>query len=110
MIFLREGESMAKRGGYPYEPDYVVAPGQVLEDYMNGRYISRNELARRTGMSLELIENLLSGQAILDSDIAGKFEKVFDLKATVWLRMEDCYRQGLKERKKVPDFDRETVG
>lgn len=97
---------MAKRGGYPYEPDYVVAPGEILEDYLNGRYVSRNELARRSGMSLELIEGLLSGQATLDADIAGKLEEIFDLKAAIWLRMEDSYRQGLKEGKKVPHFDR----
>ena len=26
---------MVKKGGYPYEPDYVVAPGEILEDYLN---------------------------------------------------------------------------
>lgn len=101
---------MAKKGGYSYEPDYVVAPGEILEDYMEAREVSKEELAQRSGLSLKLIDGLLLGEAFLESDTAFKLEEVFELDASVWLRMEANYRQGLKEGKKVPHFNKESVG
>ena len=101
---------MPARVGYPFEPDYVTPPGEVLDEYMKCWGVSLQELAKRSGLSQELIDGLLAGKASLEADTALKLEEIFDLKATVWLRMEASYRQGLKEGKKVPHFDEETVG
>ena len=100
---------MAERGGYPYEPDYTVPPGWVLEDYLEARKVSPTELAAHCGISVEQVQLILCGEAPVDSSLAEHLEKIFDLKASIWLRMEDSYRQGLKEGKKVPHFDKETV-
>ena len=43
---------MSEMGGYPYEPDYVVAPGEILEEYLNSWGLSKAEVVRRSGLSL----------------------------------------------------------
>ena len=100
---------MKGKGGYPYEPDYVTPPGEILDEYMEYWGISRSELANRCGLSLELIDGLLAGKASLDSNTALKLETVFELNAQMWLRMEASYRRGLAQGKKVPDFNKESV-
>ena len=101
---------MSKTGGFPFEPDYAVPPGWILEDYLQAWNVSQDELARRTGLSLEIIEGLVAGESGLDEDIASKLENVFDLKAVVWLSLEEDYRQRLEQGRKIPEFDIESVG
>ena len=101
---------MSGRKGFPYEPDYVTPPGEVLHEYMEYWAITLSELAKRSGLSAELIEGLLAGRAPLEAETALKLEKVFDLKADVWLRMEANYRRGLEQGRKVPEFNKESVG
>ena len=64
--------------------------------------ISLIDLAGRSGISAELIEGLLAGKAPLEGETALKLEKVFDLEASAWLRMEANYRKGLALGKIVP--------
>ncbi|MYC29961.1 MAG: hypothetical protein F4X65_07730 [Chloroflexi bacterium] len=100
---------MAVKGGFPYKPDYVTPLGEVLDEYMDCWGVSRSELVRRSGLSLKLIDGLLAGEASLDPDTALELQKVFELEASVWLRMEANYREGLKAGKKVPQFDKESA-
>lgn len=100
---------MAEKGGYPYEPDYVVPPGCILEDYMQTWGLGKDELAQRSGLSIDLIEGVLAGDAPLNPDTALKLEEIFELKAVVWLGIEEDYREGLKQGKKVPDLAKEPA-
>ena len=100
---------MSEMGGYPYEPDYVVVPGEILEEYLNSWGLSKAEVVRRSGLSLELIEGILAGESPIEPDTANEFEEIFGLNANVWLRMEAKYRDGLEQGKRVPDFKKETA-
>ena len=91
---------MAAKGGFPYKPDYVTPPGEVLDEYMDFWGVSRSELAQRSGLSLKLIDGLLSGEAFLEPEAALELQKVFELEASVWLRREANYREGLKAGEK----------
>ena len=62
--------------------------------------VSRSELAQRSGLSLKLIDGLLSGEAFLEPEAALELQKVFELEASVWLRREANYREGLKAGEK----------
>lgn len=77
---------------YPFEPDYTVAPGQIMAEYMECRGLTQAELARRCSRSVKLISEIANGEAAIDPETALQFEKVFGLKANIWLRIEASYR------------------
>ena len=75
-----------------YKPDYAVAPGSVLAEYLETRGISQAEFARRCGCSPKLISDIVAGVAPVSLETALQFERVLGLKATVWLGIESEYR------------------
>ena len=77
---------------YPFEPDYTVAPGKILAEYMECRGLTQGELARRCGRSAKLISEILNDKAAIDPETALQFEKVLGLKANIWLRIEASHR------------------
>ena len=77
---------------YPYEPDYAVRPGAVLEERMTVRGLSPTELARRCDTSATLISGIISGDTPIDSEMARRLERVLDLDFRIWLGIEANYR------------------
>src|ERR1700722_14006112 len=77
---------------FPYRPAYGVAPGKLLEEYLETQSISARELARRCGRSAKLIVEIISGKASLEPETALQLERVLGMDADVWLRMEATYR------------------
>lgn len=90
---------------YPYEPDYGVPPGDLLEDYLSTREISARDFARRCGRSAKLIVEIISGKAPVEPETALQFEKVLDVDASIWLNIEATYRLHLA----TEDEDRELA-
>ena len=100
---------MSEKGGYPYEPDYVVAPGEILEEYLESWGLSQAELARRCGRSPTLISQIIAAKAPITPATALQLEKVLGLDASTWLNMEAKYRLGLEQGKKVPGLEKEAT-
>ena len=75
-----------------YKPDYAIAPGSVLEDYLETRGMSQVEFSRLCGCSPKLISDIVAGVAPVSLETALQFESVLGLKATVWLGIESEYR------------------
>lgn len=100
---------MAEKGGYPYEPDYVVPPGWILQEYLETKGISVSELGKLCGVSPDEVRLILVGKGPLEAELANKLATIFDLNAGIWIRMESRYREGLKQGKRVPEFEEETV-
>ena len=89
-----------------YNPDYATPPGWVLEERLEIRDWSQADFARRCGRSPKLINEIISGKAPIEPDTALQFEKVLDLKASVWLNLESSYQLFLareKERKQLEE-------
>lgn len=80
---------------YPFEPDYAVRPGQILEERMKVRGLSPAELAPRCGMSEALVSGVISGISPIDLEIAQRLERVLDLDSRIWLGIEANYRSHL---------------
>ena len=100
---------MAKKV-YPYEPDYVVPPGWLLEEYLEVRGWSVGEFAGRCGRSPELIAGIIAGETAVDAAMAGELERTLGLAAHIWLGMERGYREGLAQGKGVAAVGRERAG
>ena len=94
---------------YPYVPDYIVPPGWVLEEYLEVREIPPAEFAQLCGRSPDLIAGIIAGEAPVDAATAAAFERTLGLAAPVWLGMEQRYRQGLAQGKRVAELAKEPA-
>ena len=77
---------------YRYEPDYVVSPGEILEETLEASGIRKNDLATRCGLSEKTISLILSGKAPVMPETAIQFERVLGISASIWNNVEAKYR------------------
>lgn len=80
-------------GYIEFSPNYAVPPGWTLSDLLEERGMSRADLARRTELSLEHIDQLIEGLVPLSTDIALRLERVTGVPARFWLKRESTYQE-----------------
>ena len=86
---------MAKKNNepsYPYQPQYAIPPGWLLESHLEAREMSQAECARRCGRSPKLMSEIISGKAPIEPDTALQLEKVLGLHSAIWIGAEKDYR------------------
>lgn len=77
---------------YKYEPDYVVAPGEVLEETLETRNIKKVDLAKRCGLSAKTVSQIIGGIAPISPETALCFQRVLGVSANIWNNLEANYR------------------
>ena len=88
---------MMARRTYPYNPNYAVPPGYVLEDHLEARGITPAQFAERHSLTTGLVDDILVGAAPIDETLASILERDFGLTAELWLKMEATYRHRLEQ-------------
>lgn len=76
----------------PFRPDYAVPPGETLADLLRERDMTQTELARRLGVSLKHINQVVKGAASISAELALGLEKVLGPTASFWLTREAQYQ------------------
>ena len=76
---------------YTYSPDYVVHPGEVLEETLEAYGMSQTELARRTGISTKTLSQVVNGKAPVTPDTAIQLERVLGVSAATWTNLNANY-------------------
>ena len=78
-----------------YQPDYAVAPGEVLGYELELRNMTRAELAKRTGLSEKHVIALLKGKGntIITPETAIKLERALGMPVDYWLNLETNYQK-----------------
>ena len=89
---------------YPFEPNYVVPPGEILLDALEMRGISQARFARSIGVSTNTMSRLIRGESAMTSDMALRIERALDIPASLWLNAETNYQLCKKRRE-----ERETT-
>ncbi len=95
---------MASLSSNQYVPDYLVTPGEVLEEYLDAHGMSQAELAARTGMAKKTINEIVKGKAPITSDTALKLERTLGRPAHFWSNLERQYQEDrtrLAEKEKL---------
>ncbi len=80
---------------YSYEPDYVVAPGETLQETIDAIGIDQRELAARSGLSAKHVNQIIKGVAPISHDTAIRLERVTGVPARMWNNLESNYREQL---------------
>lgn len=76
-----------------YIPDYQVAPGEVLEEYLESSGMSQAELAARTGLTRKTINEIIKGKSPITPESALKFERSLGRPAHFWNNLERQYQE-----------------
>jgi len=80
---------------YPYEPNYAVSPGEILEEHLDAIGMNQKELALRTGLTEQSIVRILQGEQPVTVNTANKLELVLGVPARMWNNLEALYRERL---------------
>lgn len=77
---------------FKYEPDYAVAPGEILEETLLSRRIQKADLAERCGLSAKQMSLIISGKALVTPETAINFERALGVSANIWNNLEAKFR------------------
>lgn len=77
--------------------DYIVSPGDVLDETLEARGISKQEFAERCGRTPKFISEIIAGKAALSEETALQFGHVLDMDPELWTNLEQNYRLKLAQ-------------
>jgi addiction module HigA family antidote len=76
-----------------YVPDYLVTPGQVLEDYLEHAGLTQAALAYRTGLPKKTIAEIVKAKSAITAETALMFERTLGHTAHFWSNLERQYQE-----------------
>ena len=76
-------------------PATIICPGQLVEAIMNNTYVSREQAARRLGLSLEDLDRFYKGDLALTKELSFKLRDATGYTASHWMGIETLYRKRL---------------
>jgi HTH-type transcriptional regulator/antitoxin HigA len=76
----------------PFNPDYVIAPGETLREELEVLQMTQAELAERTGLSAKHVNQIVQGIAPVTPDTAVALGRVTTFEADFWSNLEAQYQ------------------
>ena len=77
--------------------DLPIPPGEILEEELEARGMTRQDLAARMGADTQAIDAIVGGEMI-DSETAVKLASALGIGAHYWLGLETDYRAAMAAR------------
>ena len=66
-------------------------PGEVIADELEARSIKKTQFATQLGMKVSHFSELLHGKRHVSAAITLKLEKLLDIPAESWMRVQVCH-------------------
>lgn len=88
-----------------YNPDYATPPGAILEEILEDLGITKKEFAERCGLSAKHVSQVISAKAPISPDTAIRFERVLNVKASLWNNLEANFRTFEAKQKEVKELE-----
>lgn len=89
---------MAVMADHSFHPSYISPPGETIADLLDEREMTQTELAKRLGVTLKHVNQVVNGGASISADLALGLEKVFGAPAHFWLNRESLYQADIARR------------
>lgn len=77
------------------EPNYAVAPGEYLQEWIEDEGLTQGDVASRLEVSRKSVNELVNGHARLNESMAMRLERVTGIPLQSWLTFEAGYRADL---------------
>ncbi|MFH1913658.1 MAG: HigA family addiction module antitoxin [Pseudomonadota bacterium] len=88
-------------------PDYLVTPGEVLEEYLEELGMTQAELADRTGLAKKTINEIIKAKSPITPETALRLERTLGRPAHFWSNLERQYqddRTRLAEKERMESY------
>lgn len=100
---------MSSTPRFPYAPDFVTPPGDMLQEALDERGMTQAELAGRLGRTKKTVNEIVKGKAPLLPETALQLERVLGIPARFWSNAEANYRQFLARQKESAGLAEQTA-
>lgn len=88
-----------------WQPDWAVAPGEVLLEAIQERGMSQSELARRMGRPTKTINEIINGKTAITPETAIQLELTLGITARFWNNLETTYREHLARERSRDELE-----
>ena len=78
-----------------YAPDYLVKPGEIIENYLEYAGFTQSSLAERTGLSKKTINEIIKAKSAITAETALKLERTLGRPAHFWSNLERQYQEDI---------------
>jgi len=91
----------------PYQPDYLVAPGESIAETITALAMTQKEFAKRLGITEQSLIRILKAEQPITYETAAKLEMVTGTPASFWNALESKYREALTKKSELLQFQAE---
>lgn len=96
---------MAETMDRAFSPDWTVAPGDTIIDLLDEKDMTQTDLARRLGVSLKHVNQLVNGSASISAGLALGLEKVLGPSAAFWMTRDGHHQAALARHRELEGFE-----
>lgn len=79
----------------PFVPDWTVPAGRYLARYLRDRPLGEDEIAERSGLTVEHVRGLINGTIPFDPFFAVRIGAALGVDPEFWLRAQAAYEADL---------------
>ncbi len=90
--------------------EFIIHPGETLEEVIEDRDMSQRELSYRTGMTEKHISTVIHGQKGISAVFAKKLEYALGIEAAFWMNLQSNYERELLEFEELNNITEEELG
>ena len=90
---------------HSFHPTYAVPPGETIADLLEEHEMTQTELAKRLGVTLKHVNQVVNGGASISAELALGLEKVFRVPANFWLNRESLYQTDLARQNETKELE-----
>lgn len=89
--------------------DFIIHPGETLQEVLEDREMSQKELAIRTGVTEKHISTIVHGLKPISVAFAKKLEYAFGIEAAFWIHLQANYDRELLEFEELNHITQEEL-
>jgi HTH-type transcriptional regulator / antitoxin HigA len=97
---------MTTKNSGAFAPDFVPPPGDTITELLEEHEMTQTDLARRLGVSLKHLNQVVNGKASISAELALGLERVFSAPADFWLAREAIFRAHAARADEAPDLEK----
>ncbi len=97
--------TMATSAQSGWQPNWAVAPGEILLEALQDRDMTQSELAQRLGRPLKTVNEIIKGKAAITAETAIQLERALGISASFWTNLETQYRDTLARQQAQAELE-----
>lgn len=90
--------------------EYIIHPGETLQEVLDDREMSQRELSIRTGVSEKHISTIIHGHKPISPSFARKLNYALGIEASFWMNLQNNYDQEMLEFEELNNVSEEEIG